>query len=427
MKNTWLICAVSLVASGALVLSGCAASSSDGTSGKSDAITLEVETDMGSGTPELKALTSIADAFEKAHENVTMKLVPGTGQTNYESAMKVKLAARNAPDIWMTHGWSLLRYGQFLAPLQDEAWAKDLNPALKPAMVGEDGSLYALPLDIDVSGIMYNEDVLKKVGIDPAAITSWQDFAAACSKLKENGIAPLYVGGKGMAAAVADRLLPGGFSESTLDKMKSGTFVAADFAKTLKLIEGWQKDGYFNRDYSSANQTTMGDALARGEAGFEMGPTSIVNTAHSLSPDTKFGFIPIPSMGDDDPYLVAGERTAFGASKTGKHLAEAKEFLSFLAQPENVTKMAAATASAPGLTSATAVDGVLSTSFDKYVTETQIPTVPYFDRVYLPDGAWVPLGNAIDSVITNQSSVDAATKAMQQTYERLSTQAKSSS
>ncbi|MCX7522565.1 ABC transporter substrate-binding protein [Microbacterium sp. STN6] len=427
MKKVWLISAAAIVASSTLALGGCSSGGSGGASGGSGHATIEVETDMGSGTPELKALTSIAKEFESTHKNITLKLVPGTGETNYEAAIKVRLAAHNPPDIWMTHGWSVLRYGQFLAPLQDESWAKNLNPALKPAMVDEKGNLFALPTDIDVSGIMYNADVLKEAGIDPASITSWSAFDAACAKLKAEGISPLYVGGKSMAAAVADRLLPGGFSDSALKKMKSGTFVAKDFAKTLKLIANWKQAGYLNPDYSSANQTTMGDALARGQAAFEMGPTSIVNTAHSTNPKAQFGFIPIPSIDDNDTFLVAGERTAFGASKTGKHLAQAKEFLTFLAQPANETAMSAATASAPGLTNAKETKGILSSSFATYVTEKSTPSVPYFDRVYLPDGAWVPLGNAIDSVITGQSSVDAATQMMQQTYESLSAQAKANS
>lgn len=140
---------------------------------------------MAAGSPpQLAALTKMADSFEKANPGVKLNLIPSTN--TYEQDLKVMLAAHNAPpDIWQTHGWSRDRYSQFLAPLQGgESWNKDVNKILDPSMRDSSGNIYALPMVADVTGLLYNADVLKKVGVDPATLTSWDAFDAAAAKIK---------------------------------------------------------------------------------------------------------------------------------------------------------------------------------------------------------------------------------------------------
>jgi raffinose/stachyose/melibiose transport system substrate-binding protein len=86
--------------------------------------------------------------------------------------------------------------------------------------------------------------------------------------------------------------------------------------------------------------------------------------------------------------------------------------------------MAAASASLPGLTDAKATPGPLSSSYDEYVTNGKTPAVPYFDRVYLPNGAWSTMGNGTDAVITKQSDVNSAVQQMASTYKSLYGQGK---
>jgi raffinose/stachyose/melibiose transport system substrate-binding protein len=115
----------------ALVLALVGCGSSPGSSQTKAA--LEFQTGQSVDSVFLKQLTTITKKFESANPGITVDLRPST--SSYESDIKVRLASGNVPDIWWTHGWSLLRYSKFLVPLQDEAWAKDFNPALAPAMI----------------------------------------------------------------------------------------------------------------------------------------------------------------------------------------------------------------------------------------------------------------------------------------------------
>ncbi|MDQ0213484.1 hypothetical protein [Arthrobacter bambusae] len=86
--------------------------------------------------------------------------------------------------------------------------------------------------------------------------------------------------------------------------------------------------------------------------------------------------------------------------------------------------MAAASAAPPGLTDAKMSEGPLNSSYDAYVTQAKTPAVPYFDRVYLPNGAWSTMGNNADSIITKQSDVNGAVQQMESTYKSLFAQGK---
>ncbi len=412
MKSVMATSAVALAA--VLALAGCSAGAGSNGSGGGD-VTLEFQTGLAVDDSEVQVLKELVAQYESDNAGVTIDLVPA-GES-YERDIKVRLAAGDAPDIWNTHGWSVLRYSEFLLPLQDEPWAGDVIPSLEDTMINADGELFAMPSNIDISGIIYNADVLDAAGVDPAGIDTWDDFAAAAKAVKSDSVSPVYIGGKPLSAAVSDRVVSGTFSERDLSEMTDGTFVSPAYQDMLDIINGWVDAGFVNPDYSSATRDDMAKALAQGQAAFEFGPSLLFDNALSFNPDVKLGFIPIPSNVGGAKYLVGGERTAFGISNKTEHADAAKDFINFLA--ENSSELAAASSSPPGLTTGTMDLGPLQPSFDEWVTDAQSPVVPYFDRVYLPNGSWDAMQVTTDSVITKQASPKDATAQMKTTFDSL--------
>ena len=153
------------IAALALVLTACG-----GTGGDGDAVTLEVQTGLAVDSAELQALEAVTDRFHDDHPDIRIELAPSG--PNYENDIKVRLAAGDAPDIWMTHGWSRDRYGEFLEPLQDEAWAAQLSPSLQSSMTDESGQIFAMPTNVDINGILVNLDVLEAAGFGHADIAT---------------------------------------------------------------------------------------------------------------------------------------------------------------------------------------------------------------------------------------------------------------
>lgn len=411
MKST--LPGVAAVAALAVALTGCS-----GSGGADDGATIEVQTNFGATDPILEVLTEVTDAYTADHPDVKIDLVPATD--TYEADMKVRLASGDVPDIWATHGWSLLRYSEFLEPLNDQPWAENFNPALAPAMENEEGEFFALPLDTDVAGIVYNRAVLESAGIDPASLTDWQAFDAALKTLADAGITPISSSGKDswFAGNIPDFMGSGGFTDEEFQGFLDGEFQQEGYSSLLDEVAEWQAAGYFNPDYSSATADDLGRALAEGTTGFVMVQNYIVGTALGFNPDAQLGYFPIPSdVGS--PFLVGGEGRAYGVSRTSEHKEEALDYLAFLAEPENLSELASAIGGIPGLTNATSDLGVLQASYDQFVAPGDVPLLPYFDRVYLPNGIWDTMVSTTDSIITGQSDVPTAVDQMTASFDSL--------
>jgi raffinose/stachyose/melibiose transport system substrate-binding protein len=395
----------------ALVATGCSPTS-DSSSGSGGSETLEFATNLAAGGTALTELTKVTKEFEAAHPGVKINISPGTA--TYEADIKVRLASGNLPDLWSTHGWSLIRYSDFLLPLNKEAWAKNFNPALSGAMKNSKGQFFAYPVNTDIAGIVYNKTVLKDAGVDPSTLTTWDKFTEASKKIKAAGVIPISASGKDswFAGYFADWLSPGAYSESDLKSLQDGKYKPAGYEKVLDQVTEWQKAGLFNPDYSSAVTDDLAKALANGTTAFVLSPNDLPNNALTFNPKAELGYIPIPGFDEGEQYFVGGEGQAYGIWKDSKHLETAKAYIAFLAEPKNTSALAGALGSIPGLTDATSDLGILQDSYDTYVKDGKYPLVPYFDRVYLPNGMWDTLVSTSDAVITGTgTAADGATQA----------------
>lgn len=394
-------------------LTACGSIQSDGTE------TLEYMGAPATGTPQRKAIEKLVAKFEKANPNTKIKLVTGT--SSYESDIKVRLSGNNAPDIFNTHGWSRDRYANFLEPLQNRSWAKNVSPVIDSSIKNDKGEFYALPMQMAVTGITYNATVLKRAGVDPSSIASWDDFSDACAKVTATGAACIGASGKEnwTVGQIVDYSAYGMFSDSELKNMKNGEFESGSYQKLASMIKKWAEEKYFNVDYTAATSDDLSKMLANDTLAFTFQGISAAANITNYNPDVKLGFIPYPS-GNGDPYIVSGEDYALGVSKTSKHKDAALKFIDFMAQPENYQVYTDATSSVPAVKGVQAQLGVMSDSYDTWITKKSTETVPVFDRVYLPNGIWNTMCTTTDGLVTGQMDANAATGQMKTQFESLS-------
>lgn len=407
----------------ACTLFGCTPTPSTGdetggntTAGGSSSGSIEFMTGTAIDTALFKEYQKMVDAFAAANPDApTIELIPSS--TDHEGEVKTRLAGGNIPDMWMTHGWSLGRYAEYLVDLKDESWAGSVDPLLQDIMFSEDGSIYALPVNVDVSGILYNADVLAAAGYTPEDIKTWDDFMACCDKIKENGQIPIYNSGKDRwpTGLYIDWLAPSYLTAEDNQSFQNGTFVADKYGEMLTMVDTFAKNGYFNPDYSSATSDDIARALAQGETGFAFINNFVLVTAYEYAPEGNMGFMPIPNV-SGDPYYVCGEKDAIGVAKDGEHVDTCLKFLEFLAQPENIAALATSSGQMSGLTTATADLGALAPSFEQ---TKNYPGVPYFDRVYMPSGSWDAIVATAEMVVTGQSSVEDALAQIEKEYNTL--------
>lgn len=404
---------VAVVCSGILVAGMAACGSSNSSSGE-----LEFMTGMATGSKQLKALSTVVAAFEKDNPGTKVTLVPGTN--SYESDLKVRLAAKNTPDLWNTHGWSRDRYANFLEPLQNRDWAKRMNSTLDTAIRKDDKSFYALPLDAAITGIVYNKTVLDRAGVDPKEIKTWDDFSAACGKITATGASCLAASGKEnwTSGDVADYMASGMYTENELKALKSGKFDEAKYAEAVTPIYQWARDKYFNVDYTSATADDVAKQIAGDKCAFGFQPNSLAQSVENYNPQAKLGFLPYPSK-VGSPYLISAEDYAVGVSKTSKHKDAALKLLDFMAKPANMEKLTDTTSNPSVFKDVPMNIGQLKDSYDHWVTDQKTNTVPVFDRVYLPNGMWSTLTTTTDGLITGQSEPKSAAKQMKASFDGL--------
>jgi raffinose/stachyose/melibiose transport system substrate-binding protein len=404
------------VLSAALMLTGLSACGGGSTSSGSK--TIEFMTMQSSGTPQLKALQAIAKDFEKANPGVNVKLLPGTDSN--ENDIKVRLAGHNPPDIWATHGWSRDRYSNFLEPLQNRSWAKDLKPLGDSIFKDSKGNMYALPVDIQVSGVMYNKTVLDKVGIDPKSITTWDQFDQACEKVKAAGITPILSNPKdpGADGDIADYLLPGMYTDDQLKDLKKGKFDANLYEQYTSIVKKWAESKYFNVDYTSASVDDNARAMASDQAAFFLRANGNAQLMESFNPNVKLGMFPVPSK-VGKPYFSTGEDMAFGVSKTSKNKEEALKFIDFMAKPENIQKLVNVSMNDSALKGVNSALGQFQDTYDYWVNDQKTRTVSFFDRAYLPNGMYNTLAKSTDGLITGQLTSESAAEQVKTSFNSL--------
>ncbi|MBO9599052.1 MAG: extracellular solute-binding protein [Cohnella sp.] len=371
--------------------------------------------------PVQEAYKQIADAFTKENPNIEIELnFPGS---EYENMLKVKMAANDLPDIWDTHGWAKVRYGNYLADLKDEAWTSNLTDTIKNVVTDEQGKVYALVLSEAKDGLTYNADVLAKYGIEPPK--TFDELMAAAEKIKtesKGDVTPFYFSG-------IDDWMVGQF----FDYFATSLLISPAQNEAQNLLDGkmdWSKwtalpakfkemsdKGYINKDVLTAKYSDLAPLFAQDKVAFTLLGPSFADEVHKINPDVKIGFMPVPSMvAGDEPNFSGGERLTMGAWKDSKNLAEAKQVIAYFSQPENMAKFAQATKLPPGLNGVT-VDHEFSPYYEKYAS---VRVFPYFDRVYLPNGMWDVLCKSGTALIAGQMTAEQYSDKMKQEVERLS-------
>ncbi len=340
---------------------------------------------------------------------------------SYEELMKTKMSSNELPDVFTTHGWSVARYSEYLAPVNDLAFASRISNQIKPVITNAEGEMFVLPIDIDIAGLVYNADVLKAAGVEPDSIKTWDDFSAACAKIKATGVAPMHIGGKDTwtIGQFFDWVAPSFYVTDTAASkaadLKSGKFDPAVWTEIAQMMSDWTAAGYFNPDVLTADYASDMEALATNKTAFCFYGNYAIMDAKAKNADANLGMMPIPAKNaGDEPTLIAGEDVAVGVWKDSKNLAAAQELLEYLARPEVCGKIAKAAGNVAGLTDVSVDLGDLKVFYDKYAN---VETFPYFDREYLPSGMWdVMCSTGAELLAQSKDAVSNAASIMEQNF-----------
>ncbi|MET9846585.1 ABC transporter substrate-binding protein [Streptomyces ossamyceticus] len=186
-------------ASLALLATACTGQSSAGANDDPDARTTITFWHGWSAPAEVKAIQANVNRFEKAHPNITVKVVGNINDDKLNQALRA--GGSNGPDV--VSSFTTSNVGKFcssgafldLKPFIEKS-KLDLDRIIPKPMLDYtqfEGTRCALPLLGDAYGLYYNKDAFEKAGIKSPPKT-WSEFAKDAEKLtkpKGDGYAQL--------------------------------------------------------------------------------------------------------------------------------------------------------------------------------------------------------------------------------------------
>ena len=341
-----------------------------------------------------------------------------SGGDNYEAAMKTRMASGDLPDMWTTHGWSLIRYSEYMMDLSDQDWVANIDSGLKDVITNDDGELFILPITQAVVSIMYNKDVLEAAGVDATQIRTWEDFNEACAAVKEKTEAtPIeFCLGDAFDSYSLELIWPTLLTNSDLEdkyseSLQDGSFDwETDGKEAMQMLADWYNAGYFNEDYVSCKKDDVCKALANSEGAFTLFSTELFPSILAYNENANIGILPAPAKTDESAsYFGTGEGifSCFGIWKDTEYPDECKQLLEYLSRPEVAIKIVQIDGGIPALTNIELSEddkaAATTNAFKEAQTQFDGDLIydNFFDREYLPSGMWSVMADAVSTLLAD--------------------------
>ena len=291
---------------------------------------------------------ALAKKFEeKTGIAIDFQVVPSD---QFFSVLKTKLNSGEGPDLFGGQSGVTdlkLQYNveKNAVDLSGEPWAKS-EDALVAAQSTVGGKLYGLTYwdTLGTSWVVnYNKALFQKYDLSPPK--TYADFKALCQKLLDNGIQPIY-------EPVADgwhhvlwfpengpryeQATPGLAAALNANKatFADNKTMLADVSQIKEMYDlGFMGKNALADTYADATK-----AVAGGKVAMVLDNTSFAARLHDAYPDMKaedIGVFVIPLADNQLLNLNPAGPTHFIYSGS-QHVAEAKQYLDFLTQPENM-------------------------------------------------------------------------------------------
>ncbi len=311
-------------------------------------VVLSVTTDGNAET--VAAMEALTAAYTAAHPDVTFEIENRPGGADGDNLVKTRLATGEAGDILQYNSGSLfqaLKPVEQLADLSDIAGQANVIDSFKSVVTASDGSVRGVPFGPAMGGgIYYNKKIYAELGL--SIPKTWAEFMANNEKIKAAGkVAVAQTFGDTWSSqlfVLADffnvqAAVPGFAADYTANKAKYATTPAA--MAGFQHQEDVFKAGYLNEDFGVAKFDDGVRMVATGEAAHYPMLTFALGNIKQNFPENldDVGFFAQP--GDDAARngLTVWMPAALYIPAASEHVAEASDFLSFVASVEGCNLM----------------------------------------------------------------------------------------
>ena len=246
-------------------------------------------------------------------------------------------------------------YGDRIISLEDLVKEHNYEPRTNPTMMAlfrsyNDGVLKEIPYQFKSNAYLYNKKLFKQAGIEKAP-ANWDEFLAACQKLKDAGIIPL---------TTDDAYVPQAFG------MHLGRLAGSEGLKKIVNENGWDRPevlqtandladlaakGYFSELVASnVFPTGQNTEFATGKVAMYAVGTYVVNEVKNITgPDFEWGFFGYPEVNNGingtEAMMIGGQ--SFAITSVCKNKEAAFGFIEKMTRGEYDEKLAKESISLP--------------------------------------------------------------------------------
>lgn len=340
MKKGLIRLAVGVTALLSLGLAACgkSSSSSGGTDDTKKSFTLTVWTHPYVGTDLKKKQEAVFDDmakdFKKDYPNAKVKFqeIPWA---NREQKIMTALSSGNGPDVFYMIPDMMTQFADkgIIEPLNDhlsKSFKKSDFSSTSMEAVTYKGKQYGLPMLREVQSMIYNTDILKKVGGDVNNLPkTWKEFDALAAKAKAAGYyGRTYQGGDTLNSQLYPYIWQAGG-----DVLKGNKVMIDNAAgvSAFKEINKQYKAGYFPEDsITSVDQTPV---FMEGKTMSAFGTGYLLSM---LSEAKKTNYVVGPPL-KDKKQATFGVTGMFSVAQPSKHKEAAARFVEIMTNKTNMS------------------------------------------------------------------------------------------
>ncbi|GAA1593669.1 MULTISPECIES: ABC transporter substrate-binding protein [Kribbella] len=406
----------------ATALGGALAACGGSSGGTSSGGTLKV---IGVGDQE-PGLRKVLGSYKAAHSGFDFNLSFAPAD-QVQTALRTQLAGGNAPDVHVVYPGSgsamsmvQLSKAGLLADLSGQSWTQKVPAGFKGAFQN-DGKTYIFSPGSSMLGAIYNKKAFATAGVEPP--TTWSELLAVCEKLKQKGIVPIALGAQTpwITQLIPYALVPGTVYAKTPDfddKMSAGqaSFADSGWVDAMNKYLELQKKGYFNDNPNGTTYEQATSMVATGKAAMAVQVSAVLSAfrAAATTPD-DLSMFPFPSTDvAADNWIPAGVVVGIAVSAKSKKADEAKSFVEYCGQQDNLNAWAEAVSCVP-LYGDAKVDPAL-TSFLPLLKANK--AVPFMDQRW-PNAEVQPTHFAVvQQLLGGKTTVQDALKKMDDAYKK---------
>ena len=375
------------------------------------------------------AFTKLIAAYKKVAPNVTIK-ASYAPVDDLQTSLRAQLGGGGAPDlfvVWPGNGSAMsvqqLAPTGVLADLSGADWINNVPENLR-GLLGANGKTYMYSSGVTPIGAIYNKKVFAEAGIKEPPKT-WDELLATCEKIKAAGKTCIALGNQ---TPWITQLIPYAIAPSTaftqdpnlaqdmLDGKK--TFSNSGWRTVFERYLELEKKGDFNKSPNGTTFEQQQAMVGNGKAAMAVQVLSVLTGIQdAASNKADIDAFPFPANDQEGELKIpAGVSAGLGANANGKHVEEAKKFVNWLAQPENMAIYAKLNSSIPLVGSETAELDPIVAPFAKFLTEGK--TVPFMDQQW-PNAKVQPAHFAgVQDLVAGKTDVGNLLKKLDEAYQQ---------